>query len=102
MSSRRPVSITIKRVAEDTYPEKFSVSPMPDSITGATLEVEGLGSTTGTIDTVEETIEFPITVSGIYNGAPGTYDYDVVVTAGGTTRTVVQGKWIILAREVTP
>lgn len=101
MSSKKPVAITVKRLQEDTYPEKFSVKPMPDSITDAALEVEGLGSVAGTIDTVNQTVEFPINVSGIYNGAPGTYDYDVVITAGGTTRTVIEGKWIISARAVS-
>lgn len=102
MSSKKPVAITIKRVQGDTYPEKFSVVPLTDNTTSASLEVEGLGTLSGTIDLVAKTIEFPVTVSGVSDGAPGTYDYDVVITAGATTRTVVQGKWIILAREVTP
>lgn len=101
MSAQSPASITIKRVREDTYAEKFSVKPMPTNITAASLEVETLGTSAGVIDTVAQTIEFPVSAP-IANGVAASYDYDVVITAGGTTRTLVQGKWIISERQVQP
>ena len=100
MSTKRPANITIKRLREDTYAEKFSINPWPDGITVATLEVEGLASVAGTLDAEAKTVEFAISAP-IANGAAATYDYDVVVTAGGLTRTIVEGSWIIIARAVT-
>lgn len=99
MSSSRPARVTIKRLREDTYPEIYSVDPMPSGITDAQLTVEGLASSTGVVDTTAKTITFPV-VAGIANGAVGDYDYEIVITAGGTTRTIVQGTWQILTRAV--
>lgn len=104
MSAKRPANITIKRLREDTYAEKYTLSKWPTGITLATLEVEGLGTSVGVLDEVSKSIEFPIG-SPIANGAAageGTaYDYDVVITVGGQTRTIVEGKWIIIPRAVT-
>ena len=102
MSAKRPTNITVKRLVGDDYAEKFSVKPMPASITSASLVVEGLGSVGTTIDTVAETIETVAIPTGIADAAPGSYDYELVITTGGTTRTVVEGTWVIIARAVVP
>lgn len=105
MSAKRPTNITVKRLKGDTYAEKFSVTPWPDGITAASLEVEGLGTSVGVLDAASKTLEFPVG-SGIADGlgsAGGTaYDYEVVVTAGGATRTIVEGSWLIIDRAVAP
>jgi hypothetical protein len=104
MSAKRPVNITVKRLKGDTYAEKFSVTPWPDTITGASLEVEGLGTSVGVLDAVAKTIEFPVDapIADGLGSAQGTaYDYDVVITAGGATRTIVEGSWLIIDRAVT-
>lgn len=100
MSARRPANITIKRLKDDTYAEKYTLSSWPNSTTGAQLEVEGLGTSVGVLDEENLSIEFPVG-PGIAGGAAGTYDYDIVVTAGGQTRTIVEGSWIIIDRAVT-
>jgi hypothetical protein len=100
MSTKRPVNISIKRLQGDTYPEKFSVVPMPANATSVVLNVEGLGQISGTLDLAAKTMEFPVTNSSIASGAVASYDYDIVITAGGTTRTLVEGTWNILARAV--
>lgn len=99
MSANLPTVLTVKRVQEDTYPETILVRPI-SGIDSAVLEVEGLGTAAGTINLSAQTIDFAIP-NIIANAAPATYDFDVVVTAGGKTRTVVQGSWIISARRVT-
>ena len=101
MSAKRPVNITIKRLQGDTYAEKWSVDPMPATATSVTLSVEGLGDSVGVVDLVAKTVELPVSAP-IANGAVGSFDYEVVLTAGGTTRTIVVGTWIIIARPVTP
>lgn len=100
MSARRPANITIKRLREDTYAEKFTLSKWPTGITSASLEVEGLGTSVGVLTEADKSLEFPVG-SGIALGAAATYDYEVVITAGGQTRTIIEGSWIILPRAVT-
>lgn len=93
----RPTNITIKRDQTDTYDEVFSVDPIAGS-TSIVLTIDGLGSSvTGTIDTVAKTVTFAID-SAIANGAIGAYDYIVVQTIGGLTRTIINGEWIIHAQ----
>ncbi len=99
MSANAPTSLTIRRVKDDDYAEKITVNPI-SGISAAELNVEGFGSITGVIDEPAKTIEFPVTPT-IAGAAAGTYDFDVVVTAGGRTRTIVEGKWIISDRRVT-
>jgi hypothetical protein len=96
-----PTNITVKRVREDTYAEEFKVSPLP---TGATfeLEVEGFTPFPGTVISVDdEIVGFPV-ASDTALAPAGIYDYDIVMTVGGLTRTIVEGKWNIAARTVTP
>ena len=103
MSARRPANITIKRLREDTYAEKFTLSTWPTGLASASLEVEGLATVAGTLNATDKTIEFPVSApiaNGTASVAGTPYDYEVVITAGGLTRTIVEGKWIIISRAV--
>lgn len=93
-------SLTVRRVRGDTFPEEFSLKPMPGGITLAVLEVEGIGSVSGVIDSAQETITFPVEVP-IADAVAASYDFEIVVTAAGKTRTVVEGTWVISERKVT-
>lgn len=99
----QPTIVNVIRKRSDTVAEVFHIDT---DVTGATfaLNVEGLGALTGTITSATATlsvVSFPVSVSAVYNGAAGSYDYDIVMTSAGTTRTLVEGKWNIEARAVS-
>ena len=93
-------SLTVKRVRGDTFPEQFSLDPMPASTSAATLEVEGLGSVVGVVNLAEETLTFPVETP-IADAVAASYDFEIVITVAGKTRTVVEGTWVISERKVT-
>ena len=98
-----PTVLNISRKRGDTCAEVFHVDT---DVTGATfaLNVETLGALTGSITSAAATLSvlsFPVSVSAVYNGAAGSYDFDVVMTSGGTTRTLVEGTWTIAARTAS-
>lgn len=98
-----PTVVNISRLADDTYAERFHIDA---DVTGATfaLTVEGLGSAMdGTIVSASATlsvVDIAIDDASVYGGAAGSYDWDLVMTSGGTTRTLIQGTWTIVARSV--
>lgn len=97
MSNRLPLNVSVRRLQEDTYPEKFVVSPMPSGATFS-LEVEGLTPVAGVV--TGDDVEFAISGT-IANATPGKYDWQIVMTASGWTRTIIEGTWTIAARAVT-
>jgi len=94
-----PSVINIKRIQGDTFPEVFTVVVMPLDTTAAVLTVEGLTPSNAVVDLPTQTLTFPIG-SPIADAVVGPYDFKVVMTAGGTTRTLVQGKWTIVLSTV--
>lgn len=99
MPLRLPKTINVKRIKGNTFAEIFSVSPMPSGAS-AELEVEGLGTLTGTVDETAETISFPVTESAIADALAATYDYKINLTADALVRTIVQGSWIVSVSSV--
>ena len=99
----RPTTIHVTRKQNDTCAEVFHIDT---DVSGATfaLNVEGLGALTGSITSAAATlsvVSFPCSVAGVYGGSAGAYDYDVVMTSGGLTRTLVEGTWTIEARTAS-
>lgn len=103
-----PTTLNVSRKREDTYAEKFKVNTDASEASFA-LEVEGLGTLTGVVSSttvedgeiVETEISFPVNVNAVANGAVGQYDFDVVMTLGGLSQTIIEGKWNIVARTVS-
>jgi hypothetical protein len=97
-----PVVVNVQRKQEDTYAERFRFDT---DVTGATfaINVEGLGALTGSIVSAASTgsIVAFVVESAVANGSAGDYDYDVVMTSSGTTRTLVEGRWTITARTAS-
>lgn len=93
-----PTNISVSRVQNDDYPEVFSVTPMSAG-TSAVLRVEGFSNISAVVDETAKTLTFPVS-SEVADATVGSYDYDIVQTVGGRTRTLVEGKWTIKARRV--
>lgn len=98
-----PTVINVTRIRSDTCAERFYIGA---AVTGATfaLNVEGLGALTGSIVTdsaTQSVVDFAVSVTAVSGGAAAAYDYDVVMTLSGTTRTLIQGTWTIESRRVS-
>jgi hypothetical protein len=94
------IKVNVLRKRGDTYAERFRFR---HDVTGATfsLTVEGLGSLTGSIysaSSSESFVDFEVSEVTVYNGTAGTYDYGIIMTSSGTTRTAVEGTWTIAVR----
>lgn len=98
-----PSFVSVTRKRGDTFAERLEIDT---AVTGATfvLNVEGLGALTGAIFSSSATlsyVDFAVSNALVSNGAVGTYDCDIVMTSSSTTRTLVEGKWIIEARTAS-
>ena len=103
-----PGNIPIRRKRGITGPETYrvvqSVVAIPQTIEGATfvMSIEGLGSLPGIILSVaDKLVSFPFTNPLVYDAAAGTYEYEIVMTSGGTTDVLVESTLIMEERLVT-
>lgn len=103
-----PGNIPIRRKRGVTGPEIYRVIQpaiaIPQSIENATfvMNIEGLGSLPGVILSIpDKLVSFPFTNSLVYDAPVGTYDYEIVMTSGGTTDVLVESQLIMEERLVT-
>lgn len=103
-----PGNIPIRRKRGITGPEVYRViqpaSAVNQTIDGATfvMNVEGLGSLPGIIvSVVDKLVSFPFTNPLVYDAPAGSYDYEIVMTSGGTTDILVESTLTMEERLVT-
>lgn len=102
MPANRPTQILITHVNLDTHSEVITLSPAPEGLTAIALTVEGFTPIVGVIELVGGNAKCTFSFAGVLASAgPGPYPYKVKATAGGETRTVVEGT-VTFTKQVVP